>query len=29
MWALPEIIVLMLVIWKVWVKDTMDIFKML
>jgi len=27
MWALPEIVVLMLIIWKVWVKNMLDIFK--
>jgi len=27
MWALPEIVVLMLIIWKVWVKNMIDIFK--
>jgi len=26
MWALPEIVVLMPIIWKVWVKNMMAIF---
>ena len=27
MWALPEIVVLMPIIWKVWVKNMTAIFK--
>jgi len=27
MWALPEIVVLMPIIWKVWVKNMMAIFR--